>query len=148
MRIFFLRLIFCILVGIVKHLLVIRFPMCIVPVQHRPSAHAHTPGPTLTVIIPVMLVYSVQTPVSNILKRRFHIFHTSFLKFYVGSTLRLVSSSGYYYGVSSGRLEISINNTWGTICDDNFYSTEASVACRQLGFSSYSRYSSADSTIG
>ena len=67
---------------------------------------------------------------------------------YVGSSLKLVSSSGYSYGVSSGRLEIYVNHTWGTVCDDNFYSTEASVACSQLGFSSYSRYSSADSTYG
>ena len=57
-------LIFCILVGIVKHLLVIRFPVGVVPVRHLTSAIAQFPGPTLTVIIPMMLVYSVQTPVS------------------------------------------------------------------------------------
>ncbi len=33
----------------------------------------------------------------------------------------------------SGRLEIYINNQWGTVCDDGFRQTEAERACRQLG---------------
>ncbi len=33
----------------------------------------------------------------------------------------------------SGRLEIYINNQWGTVCDDGFQQTEAERACRQLG---------------
>ena len=32
-----------------------------------------------------------------------------------------------------GRLEICINNAWGTICHDGFSSDEARVACSQLG---------------
>ena len=123
--------------------------MGVVPVRHLTSAIAQFPGPTLTVIIPVMLVYGVQIPVSYSEKMFPYLSHLFFFNsMYVGSSLKLVSSSGYSYGVLSGRLEISINNTWGTVCDDNFYSTEASVACRQLGFSSYRRYSSADSTYG
>jgi deleted-in-malignant-brain-tumors protein 1 len=37
-------------------------------------------------------------------------------------------------GGNSGRLEISYNGAWGTICDDAFQMVDAEVACRQLGF--------------
>ena len=32
-----------------------------------------------------------------------------------------------------GRLEICINNAWGTVCRDSFSRDDAKVACRQLG---------------
>ena len=32
-----------------------------------------------------------------------------------------------------GRLEICINNAWGTVCHDSFSKDDAEVACRQLG---------------
>ena len=34
---------------------------------------------------------------------------------------------------SEGRLEVCINNAWGSVCDSRFGGLDAIVACRQLG---------------
>ena len=44
-------------------------------------------------------------------------------------TLRLVGGTN----PAEGRVEICINNAWGTVCDNGFTKEEALVACRQLG---------------
>ena len=45
--------------------------------------------------------------------------------------LRLVGSNI----PNEGRVEICINNVWGTVCDDFWSSTDATVVCRQLEYS-------------
>ena len=45
--------------------------------------------------------------------------------------IRLIGGSTSF----EGRVEICYNNNWGTVCDDQWGTPDATVACRQLGYS-------------
>ena len=62
-----------------------------------------------------------------------------FISFPLGCTTGVVRLTGSNY-TYEGRVEICVTNTWGTVCNDHFGSSEASVVCRQLGYSSGNVY--------
>ncbi|XP_052777286.1 uncharacterized protein LOC128214704 isoform X2 [Mya arenaria] len=43
-------------------------------------------------------------------------------------------------GPYHGRVELKVNNTWGTVCGNGFNSSDAIVVCRMFGLSRYTSY--------
>ena len=44
--------------------------------------------------------------------------------------VRLVDGQNQY----EGRVEICLNNVWGSVCDDGLYTSYTGVVCRQLRY--------------
>ena len=50
-------------------------------------------------------------------------------------TIRLVAKGERTSSaLTAGRLEVYHSGRWGTVCNNGFYSTAATIACKQLGF--------------
>jgi hypothetical protein len=62
--------------------------------------------------------------------------------------VRLVSQAGITGNLTAGRLEVFINDEWGTVCDDGFSLLDANVACRQLELSTSSSGYNRASALG
>lgn len=52
----------------------------------------------------------------------------------VDRDVRIAASS---VGSRSGRIEVCVNSSWGTICGNSWNDADASVACSQSGYSRY-----------
>ena len=51
-------------------------------------------------------------------------------------SIRLVGG----FSTHEGRVEVCVNEVWGTVCDSDWSTEEANIVCNQLGFLSQGMY--------
>ena len=69
----------------------------------------------------------------------FHLKHTDASRIWDNPYTGQVRLTGGTYS-NQGVLEVYCNGQWGTVCDNGFGTTDARVACKQLGYSNYYKY--------
>lgn len=68
------------------------------------------------------------------------IYFLTHMSIFLEKVIRLSDGSGSY----EGRIEVFVNDEWGSVCDDWFGNREATVACKYLGFLGAARILSAE----
>ena len=92
---------------------------------------------SLLAITMMMLVFNVLVSITFAQKLHTYLVHVNILAVLLATApcqngdVRLAGSSDPL----QGRVEVCVNETWGTICEDFWDTNDTSVVCRQLGFS-------------